>query len=218
MHAWRCCMEGCEVALWSLWCVPMCIGCMCVRYTCDISSTGTYNDKQDQYRCKPCATAHMTGSKLCQPWPSECTPSSSRWCARDPTCKPICRRGMYYDSKEGKCVRCPYGTYQFLPRTGCCRVRTCPEDKIPGPSRYNGIFPPLCVKKPKPTAAPALKCCSDGTCNYTQGRCAPHPCTQQQTPPPSVLCVDQSVQPPLQHSTVCHCPPLALFSCSSTPH
>lgn len=129
----------------------------------------------------------MTGSKSCQPWPSECNPLSPRWCALDASCKPICRRGMYYDSKENKCFQCPYGTFQPMPRRGCCRVRTCPAGMIPGPSRYNGIFPPLCVKKPEtPPPPPAMECCSNGTCKSTQGESAP-PHAHQQKPPYYVL-------------------------------
>ena len=180
--------------------------------------TGKYNDKPDQYRCKPCATAHMTGSKVCQPWPSECNPLSPRWCALDASCKPVCRRGMYYDSKKKKCSRCPYGTFQPMPGTGCCRVRRCPAGMIPGPSRYNGIFPPLCVKKPEtPPPSPARECYSSGTCRRTQGERAPPLHNHQQKPPHSVFYAD-TVSIASSPNTVSACSPLPLLSCSSAPH
>ncbi len=141
------------------------------------SPTGTYNDKRDQYRCLPCSTAHRTGSRSCQPWPSECNPTR-HWCARDPDCKTKCNWGTYYDSKEKECVSCPYGTYQYLHGTGCCHVRSCPRGKIPGPRRFFGIYPPECVKKPEAPSL-TLECCSNGTCNKTQGRCGVHPCVLQ---------------------------------------
>ena len=160
----------------------------------------------------PCPTAHRTGSKSCQPWPSECNPRSSQWCARNNDCEANCNMGKYYDSKEKKCLRCPYGTYQYRQGTGCCQVRTCPSGKIPGPSRYNGVFPPLCVKKPEAPSL-TLECCSDGTCNKTQGRCGVHPCVHQWKLPSSAhYC--QSALPRLPSLSAALFP-AQLFECHS---